>query len=71
MSPYSRGRENTVWGILLMVGYLGYATELNISFSDVWFYMLKGKGPKIISASTRCNMEGSLAVQLFSMLGKK
>ncbi|KAG4972333.1 hypothetical protein AAZX31_13G313900 [Glycine max] len=24
MSPYSRGRENTVWGILLMVGYLGF-----------------------------------------------
>ncbi|KAH1145490.1 hypothetical protein GLYMA_15G041700v4 [Glycine max] len=24
MSPYSRGRENTVWGVLLMVGYLGF-----------------------------------------------
>ncbi|XP_057449114.1 UDP-galactose/UDP-glucose transporter 5B-like isoform X3 [Lotus japonicus] len=23
MSPYGRGRENTVWGILLMLGYLG------------------------------------------------
>ncbi|KAJ1383580.1 UAA transporter [Sesbania bispinosa] len=23
MSPYGRGRENTVWGILLMIGYLG------------------------------------------------
>ncbi|MED6181850.1 UDP-galactose/UDP-glucose transporter 5 [Stylosanthes scabra] len=24
MNPYSRGRENTVWGVLLMVGYLGF-----------------------------------------------
>ncbi|KAL2332101.1 hypothetical protein Fmac_019682 [Flemingia macrophylla] len=24
ISPYSRGRENTVWGILLMIGYLGF-----------------------------------------------
>ncbi|GAV57872.1 UAA domain-containing protein [Cephalotus follicularis] len=24
ISPYSRGRENTVWGISLMVGYLGF-----------------------------------------------
>lgn len=69
MSPYSRGRENTVWGVLLMVGYLGYATELNISLS-VWFYMLKGKGPKSNATSTGCDMEGILVVQLFSMLGK-
>ncbi|XP_019457926.1 PREDICTED: UDP-galactose/UDP-glucose transporter 5-like [Lupinus angustifolius] len=24
ISPYSRGRENTVWGVLLMMGYLGF-----------------------------------------------
>ncbi|KAM7522245.1 hypothetical protein LguiA_012147 [Lonicera macranthoides] len=24
MSPYSRGRESTVWGVSLMVGYLGF-----------------------------------------------
>ncbi|XP_038706925.1 UDP-galactose/UDP-glucose transporter 5 isoform X2 [Tripterygium wilfordii] len=24
ISPYSRGRENTVWGVSLMVGYLGF-----------------------------------------------
>ncbi|KAJ7012537.1 hypothetical protein NC653_002553 [Populus alba x Populus x berolinensis] len=24
ISPYSRGRENTVWGVSLMLGYLGY-----------------------------------------------
>ncbi|KAK7272092.1 hypothetical protein RJT34_28485 [Clitoria ternatea] len=24
ISPYSRGRENTVWGVLLMLGYLGF-----------------------------------------------
>ncbi|KAK7335752.1 hypothetical protein VNO80_27770 [Phaseolus coccineus] len=24
ISPYNRGRENTVWGVLLMVGYLGF-----------------------------------------------
>ncbi|XP_022732214.1 UDP-galactose/UDP-glucose transporter 5B [Durio zibethinus] len=24
MSPYSKGRENTVWGVSLMVGYLGF-----------------------------------------------
>ncbi|KAF7805507.1 UDP-galactose/UDP-glucose transporter 5-like [Senna tora] len=24
LSPYSRGRENTAWGALLMVGYLGF-----------------------------------------------
>ncbi|KAJ4725889.1 UDP-galactose/UDP-glucose transporter like [Melia azedarach] len=24
LSPYSRGRENTVWGVSLMVGYLGF-----------------------------------------------
>ncbi|PKI74320.1 hypothetical protein CRG98_005296 [Punica granatum] len=23
-SPYSRGRENTVWGVSLMIGYLGF-----------------------------------------------
>ncbi|KAJ7947710.1 UDP-galactose/UDP-glucose transporter like [Quillaja saponaria] len=24
LSPYSRGRENTVWGVSLMIGYLGF-----------------------------------------------
>ncbi|KAE9587927.1 hypothetical protein Lal_00003238 [Lupinus albus] len=24
INPYSRGRENTVWGVLLMTGYLGF-----------------------------------------------
>ncbi|AES88806.2 UDP-galactose transporter 1 [Medicago truncatula] len=24
ISPYGRGRENTIWGILLMIGYLGF-----------------------------------------------
>ncbi|KAJ1379417.1 UAA transporter [Sesbania bispinosa] len=32
MSPYGRGRENTVWGILLMIGYLGYHDKTQSSF---------------------------------------
>jgi adenosine 3'-phospho 5'-phosphosulfate transporter B2 len=24
VSPYNKGRENTVWGVSLMAGYLGY-----------------------------------------------
>ncbi|PPS07659.1 hypothetical protein GOBAR_AA12977 [Gossypium barbadense] len=27
VSPYSKGRESTVWGVSLMVGYLGYQSE--------------------------------------------
>jgi len=31
ISPYNKGRENTVWGVSLMVGYLGYISVLLVS----------------------------------------
>ncbi|AES67571.2 putative UAA transporter [Medicago truncatula] len=36
ISPYSRGRENTVWGVLLMVGYLGF-DGFTSTFQDKMF----------------------------------
>ncbi|KAI4334481.1 hypothetical protein L6164_019169 [Bauhinia variegata] len=36
MSPYNRGGENTVWGILLMIGYLGF-DGFTSTFQDKMF----------------------------------
>ncbi|XP_058748451.1 UDP-galactose/UDP-glucose transporter 5-like [Vicia villosa] len=36
LSPYSRGRENTVWGVLLMGGYLGF-DGFTSTFQDKMF----------------------------------
>ncbi|KAI4322177.1 hypothetical protein L6164_021894 [Bauhinia variegata] len=36
MSPYDRGRENTVWGVLLMIGYLGF-DGFTSTFQDKMF----------------------------------
>ncbi|ESW04108.1 hypothetical protein PHAVU_011G067700 [Phaseolus vulgaris] len=36
ISPYGRGRENTVWGVLLMIGYLG-CDGFTSTFQDKMF----------------------------------
>ncbi|KAG0460788.1 hypothetical protein HPP92_021085 [Vanilla planifolia] len=36
INPYQRGRESTVWGILLMIGYLGF-DGFTSTFQDMLF----------------------------------
>ncbi|KAJ4842279.1 UDP-galactose/UDP-glucose transporter 5B [Turnera subulata] len=42
ISPYSRGRENTVWGVSLMLGYLGYHLSVLRIISINFFYPAVG-----------------------------
>ncbi|CAH2065300.1 unnamed protein product [Thlaspi arvense] len=39
ISPYNKGRENTAWGVSLMVGYLGFTNELH---SEIICLILQG-----------------------------
>ncbi|MBA0565080.1 hypothetical protein Golob_009972 [Gossypium lobatum] len=36
VSPYSKGRESTVWGVSLMVGYLGYQSETYVKVPSTY-----------------------------------
>ncbi|GER44685.1 UDP-galactose transporter 5, partial [Striga asiatica] len=40
ISPYSRGRESTVWGVSLMIGYLGY-NEIFCCVLQISMHILK------------------------------
>ncbi|RVW65929.1 hypothetical protein CK203_007295 [Vitis vinifera] len=49
ISPYSKGRENTVWGVSLMMGYLGYRFW-NL-FPSVYYLLTIS----VVSAASACH----------------
>jgi hypothetical protein len=66
ISPYNKGRENTVWGVSLMVGYLGF-DGFTSTFQDKLF---KGYNMEIhnqIFYTTICSSILSFTGENFSL----